>query len=242
MLGARGEYDRALHADEGPDGCGGGRFDLRGDIRRAGRVRAPKVLHKNSRTERAEKDDGDDKKQDRDQLGDGGNDIERGCLLHAPQNQSVEQPDDSRGTDDREQIVAVTEDREEMTDRAKQQSCIRNIAQECADPIAPSGVEADKFAEALLGIAVDPVSQIGAHAVEPEEAHHQAEHADAADGPADEDTAGMRAACSHIACRCKNTAANGRADDHGGQLGEAQRMVLCLSRILFIHQKVSFIN
>ena len=52
----------------------------------------------------------------------------------------------------------------------------------------------------------------------------------------------MRAACSHIACRCKNTAADGRADDHGGQLGEAQRMVLCLSRILFIHQKVSFIN
>ena len=81
-----------------------------------------------------------------------------------------------------------------------------------------------------------------AHAIEPEEAHHQAEHADAADSPADEDTAGMRTACSHIACRCKNTAADGRTDDHGGQLGEAQRMVLCLSRILFIHQKVSFIN
>lgn len=90
MLGARGEYDRALHADEGPDGCGGGRFDLRGDIRRAGRVRAPKVLHKNSRTERAEKMTAMTKSRIGISLAMVVMTLERGCLLHAPQNQPVE--------------------------------------------------------------------------------------------------------------------------------------------------------
>ena len=81
-------------------------------------------------------------------------------------------------------------------------------------------MKADELAEAFPGIAVNAVSEIRTHLVQAKEAHHQPKHTDATDSPANENTAGMGAGSGHIAGGSKDSAADGRTDDHGGELGE----------------------
>ena len=47
-----------------------------------------------------------------------------------------------------------------------------------------------------------------------------------ADGPADEDAAGVCAAGCHVSCGGEDAAADGGADDHGGEFREAEGLVL----------------
>ena len=197
-----------------------------GKRNRCGSVLTPEVIDKDCRLESAEKDDCNQKDKNRDQLGDRGQNIEGGSFLYTFEDQPVEKPDENRGTNDGDDVVSAAEHREEMSQCTKKQGSIGYVAKEGADPVAPGRVESDKFAEAFFSIAVDAVGKVGSDAVKSEKTHHQAEHADTADRPADEDTSCMCAGSGHIAGCRENPAADGGADDHGGQFGKGQGIVV----------------
>ena len=115
-----------------------------------------------------------------------------------------------------------------MPQCAEEQRCVGNIAKQRTEPIAPRRVKADKFTEAFLCVAVNAVGKVGTDFVQSEEAHHQTEHAHAADCPAHEHAARVGTECRHVACGRENSAADGRADNHGGQFGERQGLIAAL--------------
>ena len=227
-LGARGKNHSAFNADERPDRGRGSRFDLVGDGGSVCGFAAPEIAHKDLWIKSADKDNRNHKDQKRNQLGDGRNYIQSGGFLYAAEYQPVQKPDDDGGADDGKQVVAVAENREEMPECAEEQRCVGNIAKQRTEPIAPRRVKADEFTEAFLCVAVNAVGKVGADFVQPEEAHHQTEHAHAADCPADEHAARVSAEGRHVACGCENSAADGRADNHGGQFGERQGLIAAL--------------
>src|SRR3546814_12075971 len=68
-------------------------------------------------------------------------------LTHPEEDQGVDKPKEHRRAEDRFPRVAVAEGRKEITERAKDQHGIGNVAEPGAKPVAPGAVETNEVAE-----------------------------------------------------------------------------------------------
>ncbi|MEY9408181.1 hypothetical protein ABH989_002647 [Bradyrhizobium ottawaense] len=100
-------------------------------------------------------DQDDDKDQDRHDLGNGHDGVDRGGLLHATQDHEVEKPDPDRGNDDRDDGIAVTKHRKERAQGRLDQDPIRHVANAASHPISKRRQEAGIIAETCFRIGVD---------------------------------------------------------------------------------------
>src|SRR3546814_14766329 len=77
-------------------------------------------------------------------------------LTHPEEDQGVDKPKEHRRAEDRFPRVAVAEGRKEITERAKDQHGIGNVAEPGAKPVAPGAVETNEVAETGACIRVWP--------------------------------------------------------------------------------------
>ncbi len=183
---------------------------------------APEVVHEDGRVEVQREDDGHDGHEQGDYLRNGGKDVDARRFLHAAAHQEPAYPHDDGGAHHRGDVIALAEHREEERQAGKQQGGVGDVCHERADPVAVGGKEAHVLAEPGTCIAVDAAHQLGFIAGKGEEAHHEAEHAQTGNHPADKHTAGVGAGCSHIAGHGEHATADDRSDNRRHKMREGQ--------------------
>ncbi|KGX79139.1 hypothetical protein Y033_5351 [Burkholderia pseudomallei MSHR435] len=219
LFRARREDARAFDADEHPDGDEHHVADLV-HHRAERRIRAaPDVGAEHVELEREEADQDED--DERDDLRDGGDEIDERRLPDAAQHEKVHGPQQHRCARDRGGRVAFAEYGEEIAERREQQHEVADVAEPCADPVAPRGREAHVVAEARLRIGVHAAVELRLAVRERLEHEREREHADRGDRPADQDRAGFGGG-RHVLRQREDAAADHRADDERGERAEPQ--------------------
>jgi hypothetical protein len=128
----------------------------------------------------------DQRDQQRRDLGDGDDLVDRGGLLDAAQDHEVERPDaDQRGRDGRDGVAAFV-GRKELAERGADQHPVEHVAQHAADPVAEGRQKAHVVAEAGLGVGEHAGVDVGA--LFGERLEDAGQHVDpcAGDGPGDD--------------------------------------------------------
>ena len=212
VLRTPGNGDSALDAKENPDAHTHRGNHLIPQNRSVGL--SPEVIHEDRRVEIHGEDDGNDGHQKRNELGDGRYDVDARSLFHTTRHKHPAYPHDDRGANDGHKIVSLPEHREEERKAREQQRRIRDRGKQGADPITVGRIESHVLAEPGTRVAVDAARQLRLELIERVETHHEAEHADTADQPADQNGAGIRPGGGHIARHRKNATAD-YGSDHG---------------------------
>src|SRR5262249_55181036 len=103
-----------------------------------------------------EEDEKQDRRDQRNDLGDGDDLVDVGRLLDAAEDHKMERPDAGEGYQDGDDAGAVPEDIwKEPAERRCDEHPVKGVAEDAADPIAEGRQETDVVAEPRLGIRED---------------------------------------------------------------------------------------
>ena len=221
FFGAGREDARTFNADKHPNGDQHHVAHLVHHAAQLAVALAPEVAGKHIQLEG---DHGDDDEQgQRYHLGDGGYGVNKGRFLDPAQDQKVQQPQQYRRADDGYQSVAFTKAsiREDVTKGGEQQDHVADVADPCADPVAPSRGEAHVVAKARFGIHIHAAVQLWLTVGQGLEHEGQGQHADPGDQPADQGGAGTGAG-GDVLRQGENPAADHRADDQRNQCTQSE--------------------
>lgn len=171
-----------------------------------------------------DEDDGDDADEQGHELRDGDDRVDEGHLADAAAHEEGVEPDDAGGADDGVEVRAVTEDREEVRQRAEQKRREADRAQKGRDPVAPGTVEAEEVAESRGSVGVDAALEVGLNPGKREERHNEAEHADGGNAPGGQYRPAARAAGRRIARQREHARADDERDDRGDHSKQADAL------------------
>src|SRR5215471_17172127 len=114
---------------------------------------APEIRGKQMPFERNREDQ--DKQDNRQDLGDSDNFVDRRRLLHPAQDREMKGPDADRRDHDRGKRVAIAKDREKRPERRFDQHPVERVAETGAEKIADGGKEPEIVAKPGLGVGID---------------------------------------------------------------------------------------
>ena len=207
-----GNGDSTLDAQEDPDAHAHGANNL---IPQARSIRlAPEVVHEDFRIEVHAEQDGDNRDEQRNQLGDSRDDVDARSLFHAAAHQKPANPNHDGCANDRRKVIAFAKQRHEIRDGREQKRGVRNRGEQRRNPVAIGRNEAHELAPTGASIRIDAAHQFRFIFAQRVEAHHERENANAAYNPADEHGTRIRARRGHVAGHGEDATA-----DDGGNHG-----------------------
>ena len=159
----------------------------------------------------------------------GADDVQEAGGLRAAQGQQVHDPRDDGAADDGRNVIAAREVGHEVVERGHDQHRVRHEGETVADPVAVGHEEADELAEALLGVRVQAVRELGSRGRQDAERVRDEPDADAGDDPGDDDGS-CGGVCGHVLGEVVDASADHGADDDADEADQPYllRAVGCL--------------